>query len=76
MFDWTAFFTFLLFIAAWLQLGKFNSISSAEFLYKLKIDLMNSNSSLLISLLDNNCLRFIQLLNNNEYYFQINLENI
>ena len=72
----TAIFTAGLFFIAWRQLRKINKTSSAEFLHKLKTDLLNDKSSLLISLIDIGCLQFITHKNEEESYFNINLDSI
>jgi len=74
--DWTAVFTACLFIVAWWQLGKINKTSSADFMLKLKNDLFNDKTTLLIQLIDYNSLKFIIPDNDQIPYFEIVLDFI
>jgi hypothetical protein len=74
--DWAAVFTAALVIIAFWQLRKINRTSSGDFLLKLKNDLFNDKTTLLIQLIDYNSLQFIRPENEEIPYFEIVLDFI
>jgi hypothetical protein len=74
--DWTAIFTAALAIIAFWQLRKINRTSSGDFLHKLKNDLFNEKTTLLIQLIDYNSLQFKRPDDDKIPYFEIVLDSI